>query len=95
MAIRITEDAMILEIDNRVVATARFSEHAAADANGTWIVSTHPARLFTHDVAIRRLTDLKAYLRGCCDLLEAAATQGSTRSSSNPSFINVAADWYG
>ena len=42
MAIRITDDAMTLEIDYRVVAAARFSEHAAADGNGAWIVSTHP-----------------------------------------------------
>jgi hypothetical protein len=29
---------MTLEIDNRVVAMARFSEHAAAGSNGAWIV---------------------------------------------------------
>jgi hypothetical protein len=52
MAIRITDDMMTLEIGNRVVATARASEHAAADGNGAWIVSTHPARLFTRDQAI-------------------------------------------
>jgi len=34
MAIRITEDTMTLEVGDRVVATARFSEHAAADGNG-------------------------------------------------------------
>jgi hypothetical protein len=45
MALRITHDAMTLETGNRVVATARFSEHAAADGNGAWIVSTYPARL--------------------------------------------------
>jgi hypothetical protein len=44
MALQITHDTMTLEIDNRVVATARFSEHAAADGHGAWIVSTHPAR---------------------------------------------------
>src|SRR5258708_836110 len=32
MAIRITDDMMVLEIDNCVVAIARLSEHAAADA---------------------------------------------------------------
>jgi hypothetical protein len=31
MAIRITDDTMSLEIGDRVVATARFSEHATAD----------------------------------------------------------------
>lgn len=34
MAIRITDDTMTLEIVDRVVATARFSEYAAADGNG-------------------------------------------------------------
>jgi hypothetical protein len=38
--------AVTLEIVNRVVATARFSEHAAADGNGAWIVMTCHARLF-------------------------------------------------
>lgn len=37
-------DTMTLETGNRVVATARFSKHAAADRNGAWIVSTYPAR---------------------------------------------------
>lgn len=56
MAIRVTYDTMTLEIDNRVVATARFSEHAAADGTGVRIVSTHPARLFTRDQVITALT---------------------------------------
>ncbi len=34
-------DAVTLEIDDCVVVTARFSEHAAADGTGAWIVSTH------------------------------------------------------
>lgn len=56
MAIRIYDDTMTLEIDDRVVATARFSQHAAADGNGVWIVSTHPARLFSRNQAITALT---------------------------------------
>jgi hypothetical protein len=56
MAIRITNHMMTLEIDDRVVATAWFSEHAAADGNGAWIVSTHPARLFSCDQGITALT---------------------------------------
>jgi uncharacterized protein YfaQ (DUF2300 family) len=56
MALRITHDTMTLETGNRVVATARFSEHAAADGNGSWIVSTYPAWLFTRDQAITALT---------------------------------------
>jgi hypothetical protein len=49
MALRITRDTMTLETGNRVVATARFSEHATADGNGAWIISTHLARLFARD----------------------------------------------
>jgi hypothetical protein len=56
MAVRITNDTMSLETGSRVVATARFSERAAADGNGAWIVLTHPARLFTRDQAIAALT---------------------------------------
>ena len=56
MAIRITNDMMTLEIDNRVVATARYKAYAAADGNGAWIVSTCPARLFTCDQAVTALT---------------------------------------
>ena len=54
MAIRITNDTMTPETGNRVVATARFSEHAAADGNGAWIVSTCPARLCRQQSSIER-----------------------------------------
>jgi hypothetical protein len=53
MAIRIMDDTMALEIGNCVVATARFSEHAAADGNGAWIVSIHPAPRAIASAAIR------------------------------------------
>ena len=56
MAIRIGTDSMTLELNNRVVATARFSQDAAADGNGAWIVSTHLARLFYRSRAITALT---------------------------------------
>jgi hypothetical protein len=56
MAIRIEDNFMALEVDGAVVATARFSKDAAADGNGAWIVSTHPARLFYRDQAITALT---------------------------------------
>ena len=42
MTVHITDEMMTLETGNRVVATARFSEHAAANGNGAWIVSTYP-----------------------------------------------------
>jgi hypothetical protein len=56
MSVRINATSMTLEIDDRVVATARFSQHAAADGTGAWIVSTHPARLFSRNQAITALT---------------------------------------
>jgi Protein of unknown function (DUF2637) len=48
----INDDSMSLEIDGRVIATAEFSEHAAANGHGAWIVSCHPGRLFTRNQAI-------------------------------------------
>ena len=56
MAIHITDDTMTLEIDDRVVATAMFSERTAGGGNGACIVSTDLARLFTRDQAITALT---------------------------------------
>jgi hypothetical protein len=56
MAVRIEHDFVALEVNGAVVATARLSQHAAADGNGAWIVSTHAARLFSRDQAITALT---------------------------------------
>jgi hypothetical protein len=56
MPVRINATSMTLEVDNRVVATARFSRYAAGDDLGAWIVSTHPRRLFSRDEAITVLT---------------------------------------
>jgi hypothetical protein len=56
MAVRIESESMTVEVDGAVVATARFSQHAAADGNGAWIVSTHPARRYTYNQAITALT---------------------------------------
>jgi hypothetical protein len=56
MSIRIDSEFMALQVDGAVVATARFSQHAAADGNGAWIVSTHSTRLFTRNGAITALT---------------------------------------
>jgi len=55
MSTNINDDSMSLEIDGRVIATAQFSEHAAADGYGAWIVSCHPGRLFTRNQAITAL----------------------------------------
>jgi hypothetical protein len=54
--IEISNEYMSLVVDGEVIATARFSQHAAADGNGAWIVSTHPARLFSRNQAITALT---------------------------------------
>ena len=54
--IEITSEHMTLSIDGEVIATARFSKDAAADGNGAWIVSTHPAWLFYRDQASTALT---------------------------------------
>ena len=52
MSTKIDNDSMSLEFDGRVIATAEFREHAAADGYGAWIVSSHPGRLFTRNQAI-------------------------------------------
>ena len=50
MAIRIVDDTMTLEIDNRVVAMARFGEHARRQQRCVDRLHS-PARLFTRDQA--------------------------------------------
>ncbi len=52
MSTKINDDSMSLEIDGRVIATAKFTEHAAADGHGAWTVSCHTERLFTRNQAI-------------------------------------------
>ena len=54
--IDISDEYMAAVIDGKTVAAARWSWHAAADGNGAWIVSTHPARLFSRSQAITALT---------------------------------------
>jgi hypothetical protein len=56
MAIRINDIEMMLMIGEEIVATARFSRHAAAEGNGAWIVSTREASLFTYNQAITALS---------------------------------------
>ena len=43
---------MTAEFGGRVIATARYSAHAAADGQGAWIVSGLPRRLFSRNQAI-------------------------------------------
>ena len=52
MAARIEDEFMTAEYDGRVIATARYSARAAADAQGAWFVSGLPRRLFTRNQAI-------------------------------------------
>jgi hypothetical protein len=52
MAARIDDAFMTAEFDGRVIATARYSSHSAADGQGAWIVSGLPRRLFTQNQAI-------------------------------------------
>ena len=52
MAALIEDDFMCAEYDGRVIATARYSSHAAADGQGAWIVAGLPGRLFSRNQAI-------------------------------------------
>ena len=52
MAARIDDDYMTAEFGGRVIATARYSSHAAADGQGAWVVSDWPGRLFSRNKAI-------------------------------------------
>lgn len=45
-AVRITDVEMVLTVDEKSVATARFTKHAAADGHAAWIVSAYEACLF-------------------------------------------------
>jgi hypothetical protein len=56
MSLRIDNESMSLEVNGRVIATARFAPHAAADGHGAWIVSDRSARLLTRNQAITALT---------------------------------------
>jgi hypothetical protein len=62
MPLRIDDDTMVLDIDGRTVATARFSQHRAANGRGAWIVSDRPLRLFSRNQAItaHTITELLA-----------------------------------
>jgi len=51
MAARIEDDFMCAEQDGRVIASARYSSHAA-DGQGAWIVTGLPCRLFDRNQAI-------------------------------------------
>ena len=52
MAARIEDQLMTAEFGGHVIATARYSSHAAADGQGAWIVSGVPRRLLSRNQAI-------------------------------------------
>ena len=52
MSLRIENSSISLEVEGRVVATARFSEHSATNGQGAWVVSDRPRRLFCRNQAI-------------------------------------------
>jgi hypothetical protein len=52
MAARTEDQLMTAEHGGRVIATARYSSHAAADGQGAWVVSDWPGRLFSRNKAI-------------------------------------------
>jgi hypothetical protein len=80
MAIRIYDDYISLEVNGRVVATTRYSQYAAADGSGAWIVSWCTKHLFSRDEAITALTtaELRAIGRADGDLYNAGHSQRST-----------------
>lgn len=49
MTLTITDTRMTSDVTD---VTARYSDHAAADGFGAWMLSDQPARLFTRDEAI-------------------------------------------
>jgi hypothetical protein len=56
MSLRTDNDFMAVEVGGEIIATARFSRHAAADGQGVWVVSDRASRLFSRNLAITALT---------------------------------------
>jgi hypothetical protein len=67
MGARIDDDFMTAEFGGRVVATARYSAHAAADGQDAWIVSGLPRRLFTRNQAITAMVLTERLAAGYVD----------------------------
>jgi hypothetical protein len=47
--IQINGESMTLRMKDESSRRIRYGEHAAANGGGSWIVSTHPARLFSRN----------------------------------------------
>jgi hypothetical protein len=66
MAARIDDEYMTAEFGGRVIATARYSLHAA-DGQGAWVVSDFPSRLFTRNQAITAMVLAERLAAGYSD----------------------------
>jgi len=67
MAARIDDDFMTAEFGERVIAAARYCEHAADDRRGVWVVSGWPGRSFTRNQAITAMVLAERLAAGCGD----------------------------
>jgi hypothetical protein len=67
MAARIEDQLMTAEHGGRVIATARYSSHAAGDGRGAWSVSGLPHRQFTRDQAITAMVPAERLAAGYGD----------------------------
>jgi len=67
VSLRIENNSMSAAAGGRVIATAAFRQHAAADGQGAWIVSCCPDRLLSRDQAITALTVAELLVAGRTD----------------------------
>jgi hypothetical protein len=67
MAARIEDQVMTAEHDGGVIATARYSPHAAADGRVAWIVPGLPRRWFSRNQAITAMVLAERLAAGCGD----------------------------
>ena len=81
MAIRIDDDFMSAGSAGRVIATARYSEDAAADGHGAWAVSYRPSHLFTRDQAITAMVLAERLAAGYGDDDPFVIVRGKARSA--------------
>jgi hypothetical protein len=65
----IDEDFMTAEHGGRVIATAQYSSHAAADGQGAWVVSDWPGRLFSRNKAITAMVLVERLATGYATMI--------------------------
>jgi hypothetical protein len=83
MRTRIDDDFMTAAHDGRVIATARYRSHAAADGQSAWIVSGLPRRLFTRNQAITAMVQHQLLGQSEVSLRE-VLTHGQQRFTGQP-----------